>query len=61
MGHRLWVYILHYSVSKCFSFDFKKMDGGEVIGNSTFTKVKGIGKLKVINSERVVVILTCQP
>ena len=40
-------------------FDFKEFEGGKVLmRNNTFSEVKGMGKLKIINSEGATVILT---
>ncbi|CAA7021882.1 unnamed protein product [Microthlaspi erraticum] len=49
----------HITPDRDALFDFKEVDGGKVtMGNNTYSEVKGIGKLKIINSEGGTVILT---
>lgn len=49
----------HITPDKDVLFDFKEVDGGKVLmGNNTHSEVKGIGKLKIINSDGLTVILS---
>ena len=49
----------HITPERDVLFDFKEIDGGKVLmGNNTQCEVKGIGKINIINSEGVPVILS---
>ena len=49
----------HITPDRDVLFDFKEIDGGKVLmGNNTFSEVKGMGKVKIINSEGATVILS---
>lgn len=49
----------HITPEKDALFDLKEFNGGKVMmGNNTYSEVKGIGKLKIINSEEATVILS---
>ena len=49
----------HITPDRDVLFDFKEIDGGKVLmGNNTFSEVKGMGKLKIIKSEGTTVILS---
>ncbi|CAA7036546.1 unnamed protein product [Microthlaspi erraticum] len=49
----------HICPNKELMFDIKEFDGGKVsMANNTYSKVKGIGKIKITNPDGSVVILT---
>ena len=49
----------HITPDRDALFDFKEIDGGKILmGNNTFSEVKGMGKLKIIKSEGTTVILS---
>jgi len=49
----------HITLDKDSLFDLQEFDGGKVLmGNMTHSEVKGIGKIKILNPDDYVVILT---
>ena len=49
----------HITPDKESLFDLQELDGGKVLmGNMTHSEVKGIGKIKILNPDNFVVILT---
>lgn len=49
----------HITPDKEALYDFEEVDGGKVLmGNNTYSEVKGIGKLKIVNPDGTKVILT---
>uniref|UniRef100_A0A1J3EV45 Retrovirus-related Pol polyprotein from transposon TNT 1-94 n=1 Tax=Noccaea caerulescens TaxID=107243 RepID=A0A1J3EV45_NOCCA len=49
----------HITPNKELMFDLKEFEGGKVhMANSTYSEVKGIGKIRITNPDGTVVILT---
>src|SRR5690606_25529506 len=49
----------HITPDKDVLFDFVEVDGGKVLmGNNTYSEVKGMGKIKIVNPDSSEVILT---
>ncbi|KAF8077390.1 hypothetical protein N665_1041s0005 [Sinapis alba] len=49
----------HITPNKEVLFDLEEFEGGKVLmGNNTISEIKGIGKLKIVNPDQSIVVLT---